>query len=367
LKTAIVIGAGFTGCTWARLLSEKGFGVTMLEKESYLGGGCKTFTYGGHPYTLGPRHLFTQQKHIYDYLDRFTPLRRLHHYLLTYVDRDGEFYSYPPHADDIELMPDRNKIKKELSKRSDPSQARNFEEYWILSVGETLYDKFVKHYSQKMWQIDCNTVLDDFKFDGKGVQLCTGTKEVRPDLYIAYPRKLNGWDDYFDICAESPNVTTRLNCRIDAYDVHKPGVLIEGEWLTADLLVSSTSPDLLVESDYGELPYIGRDFVKLVLPVEHVIPDPIYFIHYAGDEIFTRVVEYKKLTGYKAPTTFLGIEIPSTNNKLYPYPIKAEQEKARRYLDELPDKVLSVGRMGNYLYLDIGQVIEEALIRVEDL
>lgn len=363
MKRAIVIGGGFTGCTWARLLAQKGFSVTLIERENYLGGGCKTFTYGGHPYTLGPRHLFTEHKYVFDYLDKFTPLRRLHHYLLTYVENDGQFYSYPPHTEDVQCMPDKATIEDELAQRKDPATARNFEEYWINSVGETLYGKFVKKYSKKMWQIESNTLLDDYRFDGKGVQLCTGTKEVRPDIFIAYPFKLNGWDDYFDVCAQTENVSVLMNCQIQDYDIDKPGVMINREWLVADILISSISPDVLMNKQWGELPYIGRDFLKLVLPTEQVIPDPVFFLHYANDEVFTRVVEYKKLTGYRSPTTFLGIEIPSKNNKLYPYPIKSEQEKAKRYIRALPNNVLSVGRMGNYKYLDIGQVIDEALKR----
>ena len=81
--------------------------------------------------------LHVRETHI-DYLDGFTPLRRLNHYLLTYVERDGQFYSYPPHRDDIEIMPDRDKIKEQLANRHDPAGARDFEEYWIYSVGEIL-------------------------------------------------------------------------------------------------------------------------------------------------------------------------------------------------------------------------------------
>ena len=367
MKTAIVIGGGFAGCTWAKLLAERGFRVTICEKERYLGGGCKTFTYGGHPYTLGPRHLFTNYQRVYKYLDELTPLRRLNHHLLTYVEGDGQFYSYPPHHDDIERMPDKDDVAEQLSDRGDPKTAKNFEEYWISSVGELLYQKYVRNYSKKMWQVETNTVIDDFKFDGKGVELRTGTKEVRPDWYIAYPTKLNGWDDYFELCTSSQDIDVIYNCRIEAYDVEKPGVKIRGRWLTADLLVSSISPDVLMGGVYGELPYVGRDLLKLVLPVEHVIPDPIYFLHYAGDEPFTRVVEYKKLTGYQAPTTLLGLEIPSKRNKLYPYPIKSEQEKAARYIGDLPDNVLSVGRMGNYRYFSIDHVIHEAFERISEI
>ena len=113
-------------------------------------------------------------------------------------------------------------------------------------------------------------------------------------------------------------VTVRLKCDIEAYDVQKPVVRIGREWLRSDILVSSISPDILFDFQYGELKYMSRDFLKLVLPLEQVIPDPIFFLHYANDGIFTRVIEYKKLTGHNAPTTLLGIEVSSKSTKLYP-------------------------------------------------
>ncbi|MCH8242965.1 MAG: UDP-galactopyranose mutase [Planctomycetes bacterium] len=295
-----------------------------------LAGGLKTYYYGGHPYTFGPRHLFTGHDHVFKFLNERLPLRPLEHYALTYVESDGQFYSYPVHSDDIPKMPDRTQIQRELAERPDPSTARNFEEYWIYSVGQTLYEKFVKNYSKKMWQLESNTVLSDFKFDGKGVGLQSGTREVRPDYYIAYPEAENGWDDFFEICLRTPGVTLYLNSNVKPQDIDldKPAVRISGEWHNADLIVSTISPDILFDYQYGELNYMGRDFIKLVLPVEHVIPDPTFFLHYANDEIFTRVVEYKKLTGHQAPTTLLGIEIPSRSNKLYPYLVKEQQDLA---------------------------------------
>lgn len=367
MKTATIIGGGVSGCTWAHILGSKGWQVTLVERAPSLAGGLKTFHYGGHPYTFGPRHLFSGHEHVFNFLNERTPLRLLNHYLLTYVERDGQFYSYPLHTDDIQKMPDRDKIESELAERPDPATAHNFEEYWVYSVGQTLYDKFVKNYSKKMWQIESNTVLEDFKFDGKGVSLNTGTHEVRPDFYIAYPYDMAGWEGYIGVCAETPGVTVLLNCEVEAYDVDRPAVKIGGEWRQSDILVSSISPDSIFDYEFGALEYIGRDFMKLVLPVEQVIPDPTFFLHYANDEVFTRVVEYKKLTGYQSPTTLLGIEIPSTSNKLYPYPIKEQQDLASRYLDGLPEHVFSVGRMGNYRYYDIGMIVDEALTRTTGL
>src|SRR3546814_20200084 len=79
------------------------------------------------------------------------------------------------------------------------------------------------------------------------------------------------------------------------------------------------------------LPYVGREFMTIVLPIEHAFPEKVYFTYYAGDEPYTRIVEYKKFTQHPSPSTLLGIEIPSHKNKLSPMPIKREIARAYRY------------------------------------
>jgi UDP-galactopyranose mutase len=88
----------------------------------------------------------------------------------------------------------------------------------------------------------------------------------------------------------------------------------------------------------------------------------VYFLYYANDEKFTRLVEYKKLTHHQSPTTLIGMEIPSFNGKHYPLPYLKEQELARKYLEMLPDNVYSMGRAGSYRYgIDIDDCIEQAM------
>ncbi len=102
--------------------------------------------------------------------------------------------------------------------------------------------------------------------------------------------------------------------------------------------------------------------MKLVFPTEHVFPEHVYFLYYANDEPFTRMVEYKKFTHHKSPTTLIGLEIPSKNGKHYPLPFKAEQERARRYFEMMPQHVYSIGRAGSYRYgLDVDDCIEQAM------
>ena len=84
----------------------------------------------------------------------------------------------------------------------------------------------------------------------------------------------------------------------------------------------------------------------------------VFFLYYANEEPFTRIVEYKKFTNHKSNNTLLGVEIPSLNGKHYPIPIQDEIQKAKRYLSDLPRNVYSIGRAGSYDYnIDIDDCI----------
>ena len=366
MTKVLVIGGGFAGCCAAHLLSEKGYQVTLVERANVLGGGCRTFFYGGHPYTLGPRHFLTRKEHLFEFLNRYVPMRRIpDHEFLTYVERDPGFYHFPIHRDDIGLMPDKEKIFEELSEMDGVAAAANLEEYWLRSVGPTLYSKFVDSYSKKMWQIGSNTELTDFSFSPKGVALKEGPKAAWTEAISAFPLKINGYDDYFEISTQKTDV--RLGTSIDGYDIPKKRVKIAGQWHTYDIIVSTTSPAMLFDHCFGPLRWIGRDFFKIVLPVKEVFPHNVYFLYYANAEPFTRIVEYKKFYRYDSPTTLLGLEIPSKKNELYPYPTKKDQELAQKYLDALPENVFSIGRAGSYRYIDIDDCIEQFMDIAEKL
>ena len=139
-------------------------------------------------------------------------------------------------------------------------------------------------------------------------------------------------------------------------------VSIGNDTLQFDIIVNTISPDILFDYCYGELSYVGRDFHKIVFPTENVFPDHVYFLYYANEEKFTRLVEYKKFTHHKSPTTLIGMEVPSMNGKYYPMPIKKEMEKAEKYFNLMPDGVFSMGRAGSYRYLvDIDDCIEQSM------
>jgi len=317
MKKALVIGGGFAGCAMAHQLAlAGGWQVVLVEALPYLGAGVRTRYYGGHPYTFGPRHFLTTMEHVFEYLNSYVPMRRCaDHQFLTYVEPDKQFYSYPIHRDDIDRMPESKQINAELGdihvsalgglssaeiggmqsadlkKLNIASHARNFEEFWIYSIGATLYKKFVDAYSRKMWQIDDNKLIDDFTWSPKGVTIKEGPRAAWDTAISAYPVAFNGYDDYFRLATATAEV--HLGTRIEHYDIPRKTAVIDGVAQQFDIIVNTISPDILFDRCHGELPYVGREIHTIVLPVEFALPESVYFAYYAGNEPFTRVVEYK--------------------------------------------------------------------------
>lgn len=370
MKKAVIIGAGISGCLPGMLLSRKGWSVTIIEKASFIGGGLRTFFHGGHPYTYGPRHFLSPYKEAYDFLIQYVPMRPLKKINYTYIEKDQAFYTFPIHEDDIDTMPEALHIRKELAARPETCEPRDFEEFWIARVGETLYNKFVKEYNKKAWMLNSNTEMD-LPHEGfvKSVSknpLETGDRYEFKGWYNCYPIARDGYNRFFDIAVEGCEV--RLNTTITRYDIDRRAVYVGDENISGDILISTISPDVLMDYRYGELRYIGREFHKIVLPIEFALPEDVYFLYYPnGNEIHTRIVEYKKFTLHKSPHTLLGFEVPSLKNKLYPYRVKAEVERAKRYLAALPKNVYSLGRMGMYEYIDTDDIIMQSLRFVEHL
>ena len=369
MKTALIIGGGFAGCTAAYMLKEKGFDkVTVIEGSSQLGGGCRTFFHHGHPYTFGPHHLLINLNEMYvkDYFEKFLELKELQHHTLTYVASDREFYTYPIHKDEVEQMPDYEKIKNELENLKDVTESKNFEEYWVNSIGETLYNKFIHTYSEKMWGLKNNQEIDEFGFSPKGKTLQSGSKQCFiGQKWIGYPTNLDAYNTYFDKCVEDCEVI--FNKYVKKFDLNNKRVLVEDKWLSADVIINTASLDDVFGHCYGSLRYIGRDFQKIILPTETVFPEPYHFVHYANDEPYTRIVEYKKMTGYKSPHTLIGIESPSFKNRLYPYPIKSEMLKAQKYMELFPKDCYTLGRMGKYHYDNMDVIVKDCMKLMEKI
>lgn len=368
MKKVLILGGGPAGCAAAHQLKiQGGYDILIVEKSSVLGGGCKTLTMGGHPYTFGPRHFITDKTYLFDFLNKYVPMRSCaEHEFKTYVENDDDFYSYPITEKDISRMPDLNKITEQRKIVIGAQNSKNLEEYWLNSVGEILYDKFIKNYNKKMWMVKSVSEIDTFNWSPKGPSIASGNEKVFSDKISAYPIKINGYDDYFLIATEGCKVL--LNTEVEQYDIENKTVKIKGEKKTFDIIINTLPPDVIFDFKLGQLPFIGRDFYPFILPVENIFPGDVYFLYYAGKERVTRCVEYKKLTKYKSKNSLLGIEVPSLSNRLYPLPIKKYQDLADKYFNLMPEGVYSVGRAGVYRYgIDFDRCIDHGMIVAKDL
>lgn len=363
---AIILGGGFAGTTTAFLLKREGWDVTLIEKEPYLGGGCRTFFHAGHPFTYGPRLYYGYSAKVFEWMNRFVPIRRFPFELRTLAHEphgeDRRFWTYPPHELDLARYPRAAKVAEELAARDNSVPPEDFEAYWLQKVGATVYDMFIDHYSKKMWMVGTNKVFDIFKWSAKDRPLESGTREAYKGSYIGYPVPADAYNGYFDRMVDSVNVLLHEHGKVVNL---KPGPVRVfhgggGEALDADVIVSTIPIDELT-GDVGALPYAGRDFHLLVLPTKQVFPGDVRFCHYASPEDeWTRVTEFKKITYHEAEDTLLVLEKPSRSNKLYPYLTKSNEGMVKGMLASLPPNVYSIGRLGTYKYSTIEQTITQA-------
>ena len=374
MKSALIIGGGFSGCAAAHQLEMLGrWDVTLVESAPFLGAGVRTQWFGGHPYTFGPRHFLTPYEETFVYLNAIVPIRRCpEHEFLTYVERDNAFYAFPINMTDVRTMPDYKEIQAEMDEKKreefrGAKNAKNIEDYWIGSVGQRLYDKFIDEYSKKMWLIDDNKKIDTFGWSPKGVALKDGPRAAWDSAISGYPYAPDGYDYYFGFATQAARVL--LSTTITNFDIPNKTVTFNGDKKSYDIIINTIAPDTIFDECYGALPFLGREFHKIVFPTESVLPENVYFLYYANDEKFTRLVEYKKFTHHVSPTTLIGMEIPTYGNgKHYPMPYQSEQIRAERYFADMPEGVFSIGRAGSYLYgIDIDDCIRQTMLMAETL
>jgi len=348
----LIIGGGMAGSSSAEMLSKiPGTKITILEKSKFLGAGVRTFFYGGHPYTYGPRHFLTQKKETYDYLKKFLDLKSCkHHQFKSYVEKDNQFYNYPINQSDINSMPDSKKIRNEIKNQKNVHLSKNLEEFWIRSVGKTLFGKIINDYNKKMWLVDDCKKIDTFKWSPKGYTIKSGKAAAFDDWISCYPTHKTGYNKYFDKIPTYKNIKVLFEQNIKKISLTKKTIYTNKSKHDYDILINTISPDFLFNYKYGELKFIGRDLHKIVFPTEHVFPKDVFFLYYPNQEKFTRLVEYKQFTKHKSKTSLVGMEIPSLNGKHYPLPISSEQKIANKYFSRMPKGVYSIGRAGTYRY-----------------
>lgn len=351
----LIVGAGFAGCVLAeRLAAAAGKRVLLIDRRPHVGGNAYDHydEAGILVHRYGPHIFHTNAPDIAAYLSRFTAWRPYEHRVLARVD--GMLVPIPINLTTInrlyglELRPEQ--VEAFLDARAEPvADVRTAEDVVVGRVGRELYEKFFRGYTRKQWGVDPSE-LD------RSVTARVPTRTDADDRYFGdsfQKMPLHGYTRMFENMLDHPNIKIMLNTD------HRE---IEGE-VAYDQLIYTGPVDEYFDFRYGELPYRSLRFEHRT--VDREWHQPVAVVNYPNPEVpYTRVTEYKHLTGQKHARTSLTYEHPAADGDPYypvPRPENAElYRKYRKLADATPD-VHFVGRLATYRYYNMDQVVGQAL------
>jgi UDP-galactopyranose mutase len=350
----LIVGAGFAGSVLAeRLARGSGKKVLIIDRRNHIGGNAfDHFNEDGilvHNY--GPHIFHTNSRDVFDYLSQFTEWRPYEHRVRASVD--GQLVPIPINLDTINtlygLRLNSLEVKEFLASLAEPrEQIVTSEDVVISKVGRELYEKFFRNYTRKQWGLDPSEL--DSSVIARVPTRTNRDDRYFTDTYQAMP--LYGYTRMFERLLDHPHIKIMLNT--DYEDV--------AGWLPFKELIFTGPVDEFFNYKYGTLPYRSLQFKHetLNMPVFQAAP----VVNYPNEHPYTRVTEFKYLTGQEHPKTSVVYEFPSgTGDPYYPVPRPENGELYKKYqaLAEATPNVHFVGRLATYRYYNMDQVTAQAL------
>jgi UDP-galactopyranose mutase len=350
----LVVGAGFAGCVTAeRLARGSNKKVLIVDKRPHIAGNAYDHydDAGLLVHRYGPHIFHTNSAEVFAYLSRFTAWRPYEHRVLASVQ--GKLLPMPINLDTVNklygLELDSTQLEAYFREVAEPRpQIRNSEDVVVSRVGRDLYEKFVKHYTRKQWD------LDPSELDA-AVLARIPTRTNRDDRYFTdtyQAMPLHGFTRMFERMLDHPNISVLL--QTDYRDV--VGCVPFRE------MVYTGPVDAFFDYRYGKLPYRSLEFRHQTLEEERC--QPVAVINYPNEHPYTRVTEFKHLTGQVHPKTSIVYEYPRAEGDPYypiPRPENAETYKKYQALADATAGVHFVGRLATYRYYNMDQVVAQAL------
>ena len=362
-NTVVIVGAGFYGSVMAeRFANELGWKVVLLEKRNHVGGNCWSCPdpdTGVEVHAYGPHIFHTSHEVGWKYLNRFTAFNNYRH--TVWASRKGKVYPLPFGLAAINLL---------LGRRLSPAEARawmqaevaregiaepsNLEEKALSLIGRTLYEAFVKEYTEKHWGMKA-TELPAYIITRLPVRF-TYDVGYYNDRWQGIPT--DGYGALFKKMLAHPNIEVRLN--VDYFSVRNS--------LPPHGLMVYTGPiDRFFDYKHGRLGWRSVRFEKQVLDVEDYQGTSV-MNECDGEVPFTRTHEFKHFTPErKFGKTVIFRETsfaPGPEDDVY-YPVRtvadlAVREKYKAEAATVPHVIFG-GRLGAYAYLDMENTVSHAL------
>ncbi|SET80635.1 UDP-galactopyranose mutase [Hymenobacter actinosclerus] len=350
----LIVGAGFAGSVLAeRLATRSNKKVLVVDKRNHIAGNAYDhYNEDGilvHKY--GPHIFHTNSKDVFEYLSNFTDWRPYEHRVLASVD--GQMVPMPINLDTINKLYGLklNSFEVEEFFESVAEKVpviKTSEDVVVSKVGRELYEKFFRNYTRKQWGMDPSE-LD------KSVTSRVPTRTNRDDRYFTdtyQAMPLHGYTRMFERLLDHPNIKVMLNT--DYHDII--------DFIPFKEMIFTGPVDEFFDFQYGKLPYRSLEFKHETLNTENYLAAPV--VNYPNDNLYTRITEFKALTGQQHPKTAIVYEYPKAEgDPYYPVPRLENAElysKYKKLADQTPN-VHFVGRLATYKYYNMDQVVAQAL------
>ncbi len=352
----MVVGAGFAGAVMAeRLAADAGKRVLVVDRRPHVAGNAFDHidAAGVLIHQYGPHIFHTNSQDIVDYLSRFTAWRPYEHRVLAEVD--GKLVPMPINRTTLNAlygldMTTDAQAAAFLASRAEPVETiRTSADVVVSAIGRELYEKFFRGYTRKQWGMDPSE-LD------KSVTSRVPTRASTDDRYFtdsfqAMPAE--GYTRMFERMLDHPNIDLLLG--VDYLEAR--------EAYPHDQLVFTGPIDEYFDFRFGKLPYRSLRFRHEIVDRERF--QDVAVVNYPSEDVpYTRVTEYKHLTGQVSPKTSITYEYPAAEGDPY-YPIPRDENQAlfKRYeaLALAERQVVFVGRLATYRYYNMDQVVGQAL------
>lgn len=351
----MVVGAGFAGAVMARQLAEAGFKVLVVDRRPHVAGNAydRRDDAGLLIHQYGPHIFHTNSDDVFAYLSRFTEWRPYEHRVL--ADVRGQLVPMPINRTTLNMLYDAglesdDDVEAFLAARAEPAEPiRTSADVVVSRVGRELYETFFRGYTRKQWGLDPSE-LD------KGVTARVPTRTDIDDRYFTDKHQAMPADGYtrmFEAMLDHPAIELLLGVDYTQARSAYPH----------DHLVFTGPIDEYFGHCFGKLPYRSLTFRHETLEQEWL--QSVAVVNYPDEAVpYTRVTEYKHLTGDSAPVTSFTFEYPSAQgDPYYPIPREENQTLFKRYeaLAIAEHDVTFVGRLATYRYYNMDQVVGQAL------